>query len=364
MPPRTLFRYMLLKTAFAVAVLFAALASLVMLVDLLENLRYAAKVGADFGFAMQLTLVRTPALAGTMLPFVFLFGALWTFAQLNRRSELAVMRSAGLSIWRLVGPAALLAALTGILAVLFIDPVSARLITHGEKMRNEIRGRSASLVRVFGDGIWLRQRDRSEILLINAGGFDAERGVLRQVTIWRLSPDSDFRERIDAPEAEFTGRTLELRDARMKAAEARFSQRVPSVSVPAALSLNDLREGVPPPESMSIWDLPRFMTLADAAGLSTLPYRIRYHDLCSTPLKLAAMVLIAAIFSLGPVRQGNAARLALAALGSGFLLYVLSELATALGESGLAPPALAAWIPALAATIVAISILMRHEESA
>lgn len=363
MPPVTLFRYIVERTAVAVAALFAALAAMVLLVDLLENLRYAGKVSRDFAFATELTLLRTPSMAQAMLPFVFLFGALWTFAQLNRRSELAVMRSAGLSIWRLIGPAAFLAAVTGFIAIVFIDPMSSRMVNFAEQMKLESRGQQSSLVRVFGDGIWLRQRDANELLLINAGEFDAATGALHRVVIWRLSAAGAFEERIDAPEATLSGRTIELREARMKAAGDKFAQRTPLYSVPTRLTLDDLRENVPPPESMSVWDLPRFIILAEAAGIPTARYNIRFHDLCSTPLKLTAMVLIAAIFSLGPVRAGGTPRLVLAAVVSGFFLYVLSEVSTALGESGIAPAPLAAWTPALVATIVAVSLLIRHEET-
>ncbi len=363
MPPITLFRYIIERTMIAVAALFAGLASMVLLVDLLENLRFAGKVGQNFAYATELTLLRTPSMTQAMLPFVFLFGALWMFSQLNRRSELAVMRSAGLSIWRLIGPAAFLAAVTGFIAIVFIDPMSSRMMAYADKMKLETRGQRSSLVRVFGDGIWLRQRDADELLLINAGSFDAERGALERVTIWRLSSDAAFKERIDAPEATLSGRTIELKDARMKAVGDRFSQRTPLYSVPTKLTLADLRESVPSPESMSIWDLPRFILLAEAAGLPTIRYNIRFHDLCSTPLKLTAMVLIAAIFSLGPMRSGGTPRLILAAVGCGFLLYILSEVSTALGESGIAPAPLAAWTPALVASIVALSLLIRHEES-
>ncbi|MCB2099008.1 MAG: LptF/LptG family permease [Parvularculaceae bacterium] len=279
MPPATLFRYILLRTSIAVVGLFAALAAMVMLVDLLENLRYASKVGGDFGFAAQVTMLRTPAMTQALAPFVFLFASIWMFTQLNRRSELAVMRSAGLSIWRLIGPAALLAALGGLALIIFIDPISAHMMSVGEKMKLDVRGQASSLVRVFGDGIWLRQRDEGEVLLINADSFDAERGALENVTIWRLDLAGVFKERIDAPDAVLAGRTIELRDARMKQPGDNFSKRTPSYSVPTQLTLADFRENVPPPESMSIWDLPRFILLAEAAGLSTSRYNIRFHDL-------------------------------------------------------------------------------------
>lgn len=363
MPPITLFRYIAGRMLVSIGGLFGALSAVVLLADLVENLRFAGKAGGDFGFALQLTLLRTPAIAQTLLPFIFLFASIWMFTQLNRRSELAVMRSAGLSVWRLVGPAAFIAAVAGFFVIVAIDPLSARMMAYGETMKNDIRGKTSSVVRVFGDGIWLRQRDAQETMLINAASFDAAKGALRNVTIWRLSADAAFEERIDAPEAQLSGRTIELKDARMKTAGSQITQRTPLYSVPTALTLSALRENVPNPETMSIWDLPRFIVLAESVGLATTRYNIRFHDLCSTPLKLTAMVLIAALFSLGPMRSGGAFRLLLAAVGSGFALYILSELSTALGESGTAPEALAAWTPALVAAIVAVSLLMRLEEA-
>ncbi|MDZ7628263.1 MAG: LPS export ABC transporter permease LptG [Parvularculaceae bacterium] len=363
MPPITLFRYIAGRMIGALLGLTGALSAIVMLADLVENLRFSGKAGGDLGFALQLTLLRTPAIAQTLLPFIFLFAAIWMFTQLNRRSELAVMRSAGLSVWRLVGPAAFLAAMAGFFVIVAVDPLSARMTAYAETMKNELRGKSSSVVQVFGDGIWLRQSDASETMLINAASFDAARGALQKVTIWRLSPDAAFEERIDAPEAQLAGRTIELKDARMKTAGSQVTQRTPRYSVPTALTLSALRENVPMPETMSIWDLPRFIVVAEQVGLATTRYNIRFHDLCSTPLKLTAMVLIAALFSLGPMRSGGAFRLLVAAVGSGFALYVVSEISTAFGESGVAPEALAAWTPAIVAAIVAVSLLMRLEEA-
>ncbi len=362
MPPITLFRYLAGRMLAALLGLLGALSAVVVLADLVENLRFAGKSGADFGFALQLTLLRAPAIAQTLLPFIFLFAAIWMFRDLNRRSELAVMRSAGLSVWRLVGPAAFLAAIGGFIVIVAIDPLSARMMAYGEKMKNDIRGKTTSVVRVFGDGIWLRQRDATETLLINAASVD-DAGTLQGVTIWRLSPDAAFVERIDAPVAQLSGRTIELKEARMKTPGRQVTQRSPVYIVPTALTLSTLRENAPTPESMSIWDLPRYMMIANSVGLSTTRYNIRFHDLCSTPLKLTAMVLIAALFSLWPARSDGAFQLDAAAVGSGFALYVLSELSTALGESGAAPEALAAWTPALVASIAAVSLLTRLEEA-
>lgn len=363
MPPATLFSYISLRMMTAVGGLFAILSGLVLLVDLIENMRFAGKLAeGDFALALSLTVLRVPSLTQALIPFVFLFGSIWTFHELNRRSEISVMRSAGLSVWRLLGPAALIAAMTGLLLITLIDPISAGLRTEAELLKSRTEGGDQNLVRVHGDGIWLRQRSADGQLVINAASYDEVRAALKRVTIWRFDARQAFLERIDADEGFLSGRTLELHKARLRAPDQQTPQFTPVYAVGTTLSESNLRERVTAPETISIWRLPRFILIAEAAGIPTARYNLRFHDLCSTPLKLLAMVLIAAAFSLRPARSGGAFRLFIAAILAGFGLYILSEMSAAMGEAGLVPAAIAAWTPAVIAALAAVTALLHLEE--
>lgn len=363
MPPATLFNYIASRSLAALGGLFAVFTCLILLVDLIENLRFAGKAaGGDFGLALSLTLLRAPSLTMTLTPFVFLFSSIWMFYELNKRSEISVMRSAGLSVWRLIGPAALIAAIAGLVIITIVDPISAGMRSQAESLKNRKQGLENNLVQVFGDGIWLRQQDETKKLIINAENFDEERAALERVTIWRFDADSQFQERIDAEEAFLSGKTLELHDARLRTPFSQQERYTPIFAVETSLSAGNLRQRVAPPESMSLWRLPEFILLAEAAGLPTVRYNIRFHDLCSTPLKLLAMVLIAAAFSMRPQRAGGAFRLIVLSILAGFFLYILSEVSAALGESGIAPPALAAWTPAIIASIAALTTILHVED--
>ncbi len=363
MPSFTLFRYISTRTLAGVGGLYFILLTLIILIDLIENLRFAGKViDGDFGFALILTFMRMPGLSQVLLPFVFLFGSMWAFNQLNRHSEISVMRSAGLSVWRLLIPAAIVAALAGAFVIAIFDPLSAAMMSRAEQMKNDIRGWNTSFVRVFDDGIWLRQGGAQNALIINARGFDNSDSTLTDVTVWSLGAKSEFLERIDAPVAVLSGQTLELRQARLNAIDEDEERRSPVYAIPTTLTLDDLRDRVASPETMSIWELPHFIPLAKAAGLPTKRYEIRFQDLWTTPLKLVAMVLIAAAFSLRPMRMGGGLRLFSFAVGAGFLLYVVAEISSALGESGVAPIVLSAWAPVLAATLIATTSLLHLED--
>lgn len=363
MPPVTLFRYIALRSLIGIGGLLLILTSLVVLIDLIENLRYSSHLSEGrFATALTITLLRAPSLTQALVPFVFLFGSIWMFHHLNRRSELAVMRSAGLSTWRLLGPAALIAAFAGVIIITVVDPMSSTLLSYAEDLKNRMAGKQTNLVRVFNDGIWLRQRDAERQLIINAKGIDEDEGVLNDVIVWRFGGAGEFVERIDAREAVMSGRTMELHNARLTTLADQKQLRTPVYAISTVLTADDLRQRIVAPETMSLWQLPRFILLAEAAGLPTVRYHIRFHDLCSTPLKLLAMVLIAAAFSLRPTRSGGAFQLAVLSIAAGFALYVLSEISTALGESELAPVALAAWTPAIIAALAAVTMLLHMED--
>lgn len=359
----TLPRYLAWRLIASVGGLFVAFTALIMVIDLIENLRFAGKyVDGSIVFALQLTALRALSLTQVLSPFLFLFGALWCFSQLNRRSEISVMRAAGLSIWRVLLPTTLTAGLIGVLLIALVDPLSARMMAHSERMQNEAQGRKTSLVQFFRDGIWLRQQDEDGRLMINAKGIDQEKGILRDVTIQRFGQHSVFLERLDAPEAVLLEDTLELKNAMLRAPGESIARRLPSFTLATNLAAGDLTKQVAKPETISVWDLRRFIRLAEAAGLPTNQYYLRFHDLLSTPLKLLGMVLIAAVFSIRPTRSGGTIRMIMIAIGTGFILYVLTEIATALGESGNVPLSLAAWTPSIIATLIAVTGLLHLED--
>ena len=356
-------RYLAWRMVASVGALFIAFTTLIMVIDLIENMRFAGKYAdGSFLFALQITALRALSLTQVLSPFLFLFGALWCYTQLNRRSEIAVMRSAGLSIWRVILPGTVVAAGCGIFLITLIDPLSAGMMAKSERMKNDIRGKQTSLVRFFQDGVWLRQSDDNHRLIMNARSVNQTKGLLGGLTIYKFDNNGVFRERIDAPEAEIFQNEVRLKYARRRRLDDYRAQVLPSFSVPTNLTITDLNEQVAKPETISIWDLNRFIALAEAAGLSTTRYYLRYHDLLSTPLKLLGMVLIAAAFSMRPVRLGGTLRLLLVAIGTGFVLYIITEFATALGESGTVPLAMAAWAPAIIATLLALTGLLHLED--
>lgn len=359
----TMFFYLLWRVFLGIAGLFVILSGLIFLIDIIESLREVENIeGAGLDVALQLTLLRLPNIALSLMPFVFLFGSIFALAQLNRRSEIAVMRSSGLSVWQMILPPIMLALATGLGILTFIDPVASDLSTRSEMLKNDIRGKSSNLLQVMDDGIWLRQRDGDTALILYADAFDETQSVLDDVTFWRLTRTGGFVERWDASEVVVEDGRFVLKQARRRTSEDEDPEIRAEYIMPSVFDIADLRAEVAKPESMSVWDLPEFIALAEDVGLPTVKYELRYQDLLSLPLKLAAMVLIAAAFSLKPYRSGGTATLILAGVGAGFLLFIMSEVSKGTAEAMIVPVPLAAWGPVLIALMAAMTVLLTTED--
>jgi lipopolysaccharide export system permease protein len=110
------------------------------------------------------------------------------------------------------------------------------------------------------------------------------------------------------------------------------------------------------------WQLPQFINLAERAGLTASGYRLQYQKLLAQPFLLAAMVLLAAAFSLRFFRFGGVQKMVVGGVASGFLLYVVSKLTDDLSRAELLQPSLAAWLPVLLGAMTGFLVLLHQED--
>jgi lipopolysaccharide export system permease protein len=128
------------------------------------------------------------------------------------------------------------------------------------------------------------------------------------------------------------------------------------------LTPEQVRETFSTPETVPFWQLPKFIDLAERAGLTAAGYRLQYHKLLARPFMLGAMVLLAAAFSLRFFRFGGVQKMVLGGIASGFLLYVMSKVTDDLSKAEMLPPILAAWMPAVVGSMVGFLALLYQED--
>ena len=364
--PFRLFRYFGWQVLRTVLIATFAVACLILLIDAVEMLRqYASKDKISGITAIGLSLLKLPGLIEKVFPFIFLIGTMWTFSRLSRNHELVVARASGVSVWGILLPAIIVAFLCGMVVVALFNPVSAMTQSrYAYYDATLLKGRGSTLA-LSKNGLWMRQAVNGEQAVIHAlkaagGGEDGV--VLKDVIIWRFESGRRLpHERLEAASAVLRPHHWELTEA-WRSANGRPPEYFPAHVLPTNLTPERIEESFAPPETLSFWDLPAFIHTAEEAGFSATRYRLHWQKVLSTPFFLCAMVFVAATFSLKSSRSGGMVRLVVAGALTGFALFFVSDVASALGQSGVVPVALAAWSPTLVASLLGATMLLHLED--
>ena len=135
-----------------------------------------------------------------------------------------------------------------------------------------------------------------------------------------------------------------------------------TLTFPTELTPDRIENSFASPDTLSVWALPGFITVLEAAGFSAVRHRLHFQSLLSLPLLAAAMALLAAAFSMRSSRRGGVAQMIGAGVAAGFALFVLDKVANEFGEAGTLPVYLAAWAPTIAGLLLALALLLHLED--
>lgn len=361
-PGATLSRYIVRQFVGSFLGLMLILAAIIWLFEFVEMVRRAGgSEEATIGIALALTLLKLPRTIEVIFPFAILFAAMFTFWRLSRSHELVVVRAAGVSVWQFLAPVVLATLVIGGLRVGVYNPVSAEL--YGQFERTEARyllGRD-SLLDVGPGGLWLRQRTEDGTAAIFAEEVAAESITLGQVIIFLYGPEQRYEGRVDAATAVLRDGYWQVEDAWLTE-PGTPAERVGDWRLPTDLTRDRIQDSFAPPETLSFWELPGFIRTLQDTGFSALRHRLHYQALLAQPALMAAMVLFGAIFTLRQQRRGGTLALVVAGILTGFVLFVLNDVVTALGLAESIPVPLAAWTPAAISLAVATSGLFYLED--
>ena len=355
----TLGRYFALRFLGAALAVFATCFLLVAIVDFVEMMRRAGDVPGVSAMAIAtLSLCRVPSLAEQILPFAVLFGAMTTFLYLSRKLEFVVARAAGISAWQFLAPSLITAFLLGIVAITLYNPVSSALKEYALRIEARTLGKSG---KTDQQGFSIRQKTGDGQAIIRAR-LATERGQkLTGVSVYRFDVDGHFTDRIEAETADLEPGAWRLSKARVFQSGV-APQTQERLLLQTNLSADQVRETLSSPDTISFWQMPNFIAAAEQAGLPALKYRLQYQTLLARPLMLVTMVLVAATVGLRFFRLGGMLKMVLAGVVGGFLLYVASQLAGDLGAAGVIHPVVAAWMPAMVASLMGFMVLLHLED--
>jgi lipopolysaccharide export system permease protein len=346
---------------------FLVFFGIMMLIDMIEQLRRFSDDGVGLAGAAVLSLLSVPATLYRILPLIMIMGAIAMFLGLARSSELVVVRAAGRSGLRFLMTPLLVSVALGVLAVAFFNPLVAATSKAYDDKRSELSQGGQSVLSVADTGLWLRQGSEDGQTVIQAARSNLDGTELFGVTFLGFDGNGLPKTRIEAETAKLARGAWQLTGTKTWDLTAANPELVAvdapgPVALPSDLTPERIRDSFGTPSAIAFWDLPGYIADLERAGFSARAYKLWYQMELALPLLMAAMVLVAAGFTMRHVRFGGTGKMVLFALLAGFGIYFLRNFAQALGDSGQIPVLLAAWSPPLAATLFSLGLLLHLED--
>ncbi len=290
-----------------------------------------------------------------LMPIAVLIGALLGLGQLARGSELTVMRSAGISVWRIAGSVAMAGVLLVVVAVACGELVAPPLQAMAKRDKALAKFSNISFAR--RGGAWVRDGDVLINVMEQSGTseFDGMR-------IFELSPDHELRSIASASTAtveadggwtlseyrrtRFGGETVEAD----REASRRFESRVGgdflalTVALPRQL------------ETRVLWGL---MQRLEENGLDSTAQRFAFWSRIARTAAIVFAALLAVPFVFGSLRASGSGTRTLI----GVLIGMSFFLAQRTLESGAvifdASPLVLAWAPTLLLAAASLILIAR-----
>ncbi len=358
----TLTRYIGARFLLGIITTLLVCSLLIFMIDFVELLRQAGKYGEVPARTLAvIAFLRLPAYTEFLFGFAILVGSIGALLFLNRKSELAVMRAGGMSVWQFLFPGILVAFLVGSLGVFVYNPMAAAGRANAEKKFAEAFGRDANLLKAQGGGSWLRQDGADGESVIGAVAASNRGLTLTGVMAFVYDREGHFVERVDAARADLNEGYWLMRNAWISRL-GREPEKFDTYLLSTYLTPDRVQDALGTVFSVSVFELPGLIEVAEKAKLSTERLRVQYALLLSRPLLCIAMVLLAATVSLKSFRSGRIQTMVGSGMIGGFGFFLASEISRQIGVAGLAPAWAAVWLPVILLLLVSATVLLYQED--
>jgi len=291
----------------------------------------------------------SPYFLYNITPLAMLLAVLITFGVMQRSNEVTAIKATGTSVYRIVIPVLLAAALLSG-GLFFFDQF---YLPHANKrqdaLRNRIKGKPPQTY-LQPDRKWIVGQ-HSDIYYYQF--FDSDRDQFGSVSVFQFDPRTfEITQRVYAERAHWEDRLerwvyeqgweRELSGVAIENYRQFDVATFPQSSEPPTYFKKEVKQSL----EMNYEDLRRYIHDLQQSGFDVVRLRVQLHKKFAFPMITFVMAVLAVPFSLSAGKRGAIAGVAVA-VGIAVVYWTVSGLFEAMGNLSQLPPALAAWSPDL-----------------
>jgi LPS export ABC transporter permease LptG/LPS export ABC transporter permease LptF len=360
--PTILDDYVLRDFALYLAMIVGTFVMLLLVFTLFELLSDILRNGVSVLTVGEYLLNVTPYfLYYPIAPLSMLLAVLVTFGLLQRSNEITAIKATGISLYRIIVPVLVAAALVA--GTLFLSDQLYLPYTNKRQdaLRNRIKGKPAQTY-LRPDRKWIFGQ-HSDIYYYQF--FDPDRDVFGGISVFQFDPHTfQITHRVTAERAHWSnqlGRWLyeqgwerSLNGAAIENYRQFDVATFPELAEQPAYFKKEIKQS----SEMSYEELRRYIHDLEQSGFDVVRLRVQLQKKIAYPLITLVMAVLAIPFALTAGKRGAVAGIA-TAIGIGVVYWTISGLFEAMGNLSQLPPAVAAWSPDVVFAFIGGYLILR-----
>ena len=319
-------KYLFKETLGGVLLIMGALLAIFSFFDFIQELENLGKGSYTLGRIFAFVVLTAPGHIYEVVPVAVLIGSLYALAQIARNSELVVLQSSGLSIFRIGLPLLQVGVIFALLTFIigeFVTPLSEKT---AQKLK--ISATHSIVAQEFRSGFWVK--DGSSFVNVREVKPDAE---LVNISIYRFNDNFELVGIDFAKSGRYNGKNWQLKDLRRtELAKDKVVTNFKSASTWDSLIKPEiLNVLLVVPEKMSALSLYSYIQHLTENKQKTSRYEIALWSKIVYPIASAVMIILALPFGFVQQRAGGIGAKIFIGIVLGILYQVLNKVFVHLG---------------------------------
>ena len=332
---------------------------LIVILSILEEISFFKNLNVNFFFPYILTLLNAPITLFEIFPFIFLISTQFLFYDLFKKEELNLLKSNGLSNFKVIKILFFSSFLIGIFTVFIYYNAASKLKFFYTDIKNNFSNDNKYLAVVTDSGLWLKDEINENILIIKANNI--KDNYLKNIFINKFVKNFNLQSTIESKKINIDQKkwiiknptiTLENISTTTKKdleIDTNFDQK----------KINSLFSNISTLNLLELFDLKKDF---EKLGYSSDEIIIHLMKLFSTPLLYSVLTILSAIIMFNMKRDKSLFFHVILGILMSVIIYYINFMFSSLGNNGKIPIIASIFLPILFISIFAIIGLIRINE--
>ena len=356
---KTYRKYLFKKFLKKILLISSIFCILVLIINLIEESTFLKETETTFLTPILLTVLNAPSLLYEMFPFIFLISTQFFFIDIYETKEIDTLRLFGMNNFSLLKFLVTSSFIFGLLIIFIFYNFSSILKNEYLKIKNNYADDNKYLAVITKNGIWIKDTNKEEIIIINADRITNE--FLINSSITKLDKDFKVNENIIARKIDITDKTWKLYDTIVTDTK-NISKKYEKILLKSSFDLEKINNLFSDLSSLTYLELLKLEKDYNSIGYSTDEINIQKHKFYSLPVLLSIMTIIGTIIMIYNKFKKNLLLNLFIGIFFSVSVYYLSHFSNLLGENGKLPLILSVWFPVIMLLSISIIGVIRINE--